>query len=68
MRCVVLDVGEGQAVLLQRDEYAVLIDTGHFGKNYSLIAALEKYGVTNVEKVILTHLRLPNRPRNIVAT
>jgi len=56
MRCVVLDVGEGQAVLLQRDEYAVLIDTGHFGKSYSLIAALEKYGVKNVEKVILTHL------------
>jgi competence protein ComEC len=56
MRCVVLDVGEGQAVLLQRDEYAVLIDTGHFGKSYSLIAALKKYGVKNVEKVILTHL------------
>lgn len=56
MRCVVLDVGEGQAVVLQRDEYAVLIDTGHFGKSYSVLAALKEYGVKNVEKVILTHL------------
>lgn len=56
MRCVVLDVGEGQAVLLQSGDYGVLIDTGHFGKSYSLLAALEKYGVKTVEKVILTHL------------
>ncbi|MFT5697927.1 MAG: competence protein ComEC [Desulforhopalus sp.] len=56
MRCVVLDVGEGQAVLLQRDEYAVLIDTGHFGKSYPLLSALEKYGVKTLEKVMLTHL------------
>lgn len=54
--CVVLDVGEGQAVVLQQDEYAVLIDTGHFGKGYSLISALKKYGVKKVEKVVLTHL------------
>jgi competence protein ComEC len=56
MRCVVLDVGEGQAVLLQRGEYGVLIDTGHFGKSYYLLTALEKYGVKTVEKVMLTHL------------
>lgn len=56
MRCVVLDIGEGQAVLLQREEHAVLIDTGHFGKSYSLLSALEKYGVKTVEKVMLTHL------------
>lgn len=56
MRCVVLDVGEGQAVMLQRGEYAILIDTGHFGKSYTVINALERYGVHHLEKVILTHL------------
>ena len=66
MRCVVLDVGEGQAVLLQRDKHAVLIDTGHFGKSYSLLSALKRYGVTTVEKVILTHLH-PDHATGIFA-
>lgn len=56
MRCVVLDVGEGQAVMLQRGTSAILIDTGHFGKSYAVIDALERYGVIHLEKVILTHL------------
>lgn len=56
MRLLVLDVGEGQAVVLQREEHALLIDTGHFGKSSALLAALRLYGVTDVEKVILTHL------------
>ncbi len=56
LRCVVLDVGEGQAVLLQRDSSAILVDTGHFGQAANLRRSLGRYGVKKVEAVILTHL------------
>lgn len=56
LQCVIIDVEEGQAVLLQREEAGILIDTGHFGKQQALQEALQRYGVTTIEAVILTHL------------
>lgn len=55
-RCVVLDVGEGQAVLLQMGNSGLLLDTGHFGKSHDVLRSLEQYGVDTIEAVILTHL------------
>ncbi len=55
-RCIALDVGEGQAVLLQSGNRGILIDTGHFGNSFDLLALLEKYGIENIEKIFLTHL------------
>jgi len=55
-RCIVLDVEEGQAVLLQRGSSAILVDTGHFGQAATVRRAFEQYGVERVEAVILTHL------------
>ncbi|MBM9603310.1 ComEC/Rec2 family competence protein [Desulfopila inferna] len=56
LQCVVIDVGEGQAVLLQRGEAGILIDTGHFGKKQELQEALQRYGAKRIEAVVLTHL------------
>lgn len=57
-RFVVVDVGEGQAILLQNGEYAILIDTGHFGKSHKLLEVLESFSIKSIEKVFLTHLHL----------
>lgn len=56
LRLAVLDVGEGQSVLLQRGDKGFLIDTGHFGKIHSIREALRKYSIEKIEGVALTHL------------
>lgn len=51
-----LDVGEGQAILLQHGERGVLIDTGHAGMTAKLLEQLESAGVRRLDYLILTHL------------
>ena len=53
---VVLDVGEGQSVLLKDGADAILVDTGHAGAATSVLKALEKYKVTELKAIVLTHL------------
>jgi len=55
-RLIVLDVGEGQSILLQRGQHGVLIDTGHAGKARYVLQQLEIYGVTQLDYLVLTHL------------
>jgi competence protein ComEC len=55
-RFIVLDVGEGQAVLIQRGKVGVLIDTGHFGRSYDVVKSIRNYGVEKLEFIFLTHL------------
>lgn len=55
-RIVVLDVGEGQAVLMQKGNSGILLDTGHFGASFDLVRSLERYGVDTLECIFLTHL------------
>ena len=55
-RLVVLDVGEGQAVLLQQGGRGVLFDTGHPGRVRNLLDRLRDLGVSHLDHVILTHL------------
>jgi len=52
----VLDVGEGQAVLVQAGDRGVLIDTGHAGQAARLVGRLRALGVRRLDHLILTHL------------
>lgn len=56
LRCVVVDIGEGQAVILQIGNQGILIDVGHFGKGSTLLKTLADYGIEDIEKIFLTHL------------
>ena len=53
---VVLDVGEGQAILLQEESRGILIDTGHPGMASHLLKRLTALGVERLDYLILTHL------------
>lgn len=55
-RLVVLDVGEGQAVLLQQGSRGVLIDVGHPGMSQHVLERLAALGVKQLDTLILTHL------------
>ena len=51
----VLDVGQGDAILIQTAEQNVLIDTGDLDERDKLRAELDKAGVKKLDAVILTH-------------
>ena len=55
-RLVALDVGEGQAILVQRGGQGILIDTGHVGKARLVLERLAALGVRQLDYLILTHL------------
>ena len=52
-RMVALDVGQGDAILLQSQGCSVLVDTGNV--DAKLLAALAKTGVVSLDAVIITH-------------
>ncbi|MDJ0807263.1 MAG: MBL fold metallo-hydrolase [Gammaproteobacteria bacterium] len=56
LQIVVLDVGEGQAILLKRENRGILIDTGHAGTARSLLDKLDQYRVTQLDHLMFTHL------------
>ncbi len=55
-RLTVLDVGEGQAVLLHEGGHGILIDTGHPGMARHVLQRLSALGVEQLDYLILTHL------------
>lgn len=52
-RIVVLDVGQGDAILVQDGAYAMLVDTG---PDQAVVAALLRERVVHLDGVVLTHL------------
>lgn len=56
IRLIVLDVGEGQSLLLQKNSHAMMIDTGHAGEIASTLDRLQKYGINTIDTLVLTHL------------
>lgn len=56
LRTIILDVGEGQAVLFQQGEAGVLVDTGPLNKARHVLDRLAANGVENLEYLFLTHL------------
>lgn len=51
----VLDVGQGDSILIRTPEQTVLLDTGDTSEIRRLRAALGKEGVRRVDKLIITH-------------
>ncbi len=56
LRLIALNVGEGQAILLQHGDRGILIDTGHAGQAPRVLQALTKNGIRSLDLLILTHL------------
>lgn len=52
----VLDVGEGQSILLHTSDRAILVDTGHAGKAGSVLERMGSLGIQHLDYLILTHL------------
>ena len=55
-RLVMLDVGEGQAILLQQGHRGLLVDVGHPGMGQRVLERLVALGVKRLDYMILTHL------------
>lgn len=55
LRVWVLDVGQGDAVLLQTDTHAVLIDGGEIDRGMQLVQALRILGIERLDGVINSH-------------
>jgi len=53
---IVLDVKEGQSVLIKHNDEGLLIDTGHSGQSTSVLNKLHQYGIKKINSIILTHL------------
>jgi competence protein ComEC len=50
----VLDVGQGDALLLMHPDVTVLVDTGRFDRS-DVVPLLQQYGVTRLDLVVITH-------------
>lgn len=59
LRIVALDVGQGDAILIQIGSENLLIDTGP--PEAGLVAGLKRYGVDRLEAVFITHGDLDHR-------
>ncbi|QDR79575.1 ComEC/Rec2 family competence protein [Sporomusa termitida] len=51
----VLDVGQGDAILIRTHEQVVLIDTGDVPARDKLVRMLKSQGIATVDKLIITH-------------
>ena len=56
LRLHVLDVGEGQAVLLQQGNKGLLVDTGSMVTGSRVVNSTQASGVEHLKTIILTHL------------
>jgi len=50
-----LDVGQGDAMLIRTPEQTILIDTGDVDERDKFLACLRKEGVKTIDKLIITH-------------
>ena len=50
-----LDIGQGDAFLLEKDGKFVMIDTGDIEHRDQIVALLHKYQVKEISKIIITH-------------
>ena len=51
----VLDVGQGDAILIRHQNQTLLVDTGDIPTRGKLVGYLKKEGITTLDKVIITH-------------
>lgn len=55
LKVSVLNVGQGDAILIQTGKQTVLIDTSDTDERELLVDELKKFSVTKIDKLILTH-------------
>ena len=55
LKISMLNVGQGDAILIRTGKQTVLIDTSDTDERDLLVAELEKFSVTKIDKLILTH-------------
>ncbi len=55
LKISMLDVGQGDAILIQTKKQTILIDTSDTDERDLLVSELEKFSVTKIDKLILTH-------------
>ncbi len=55
LKISMLDVGQGDAILVQTKKQTILIDTSDTDERELLVNELEKLAVTKIDKLILTH-------------
>lgn len=55
LKIAMLDVGQGDAILIQTKKQTILIDTSDSDERDLLVSELEKLSVTKIDKLILTH-------------
>lgn len=51
----VLDIGQGDAILIRVAGQAVLVDTGDIEHRDKMVSYIKKEGITTIDKVIITH-------------
>lgn len=51
----VLDVGQGDAILIRAKDQIVLVDTGDVPAKDELVKMLKNQGITTIDKLIITH-------------
>jgi competence protein ComEC len=51
----VIDVGQGDAILIRGPEQTVLIDTGDVPAREKLVTYLKSQGISAIDKVVITH-------------
>ena len=55
LKITMLNVGQGDSILIQTSKQNILIDTSDVDERSKLVSELDKAGVTTFDKVILTH-------------
>lgn len=55
LKITMLNVGQGDSILIQTSKQNILIDTSDVDERSKLVSELDKAGVTTFDKVVLTH-------------
>ena len=55
VRMLAINVGKGDAILIQTGDYTCLIDTGKKKKQENIEAALEQMGIAELDAIFITH-------------
>ena len=55
LKISMLNVGQGDAILIQTGKQTILVDTSDTDERELLVAELEKFSVAKIDKLILTH-------------
>ena len=58
LKISMLNIGHGDAILIRTKEQTILIDTGKHDEHKRFVDGLEKFSVTKIDKLILTHAHI----------